>query len=38
MVLVYVTVWFTVVFGIDSASNADGIVQGTAEHYYTFIP
>ena len=38
MVLVYIMVWFAVVFGINSASNADGIVWGTTKHYYTFIP
>ena len=38
-VLIYVTVWLAVVFGINSASNAGGktvIVQGKAEHYYSF--
>ena len=36
---VYVIVWLTVVFGINSASNVGRkivIVQGTAEHYYNF--
>ena len=36
---VYVIVWLAVVFGINSTSNAGGktvIVQGEAEHYYSF--
>ena len=38
---VYVIVWVAVVFGINCASNAGGklvIVQGTAEHYNSFLP
>ena len=38
--IVYVAVWFAVVFGINSASNASKkivIVRGAAEHYYNFI-
>ena len=39
ILLVYVTVSFAVVFGINSSSNA-GMntvsVRGAAEHYYTF--
>ena len=36
---VYVIVWFAVVFGINSVSNAGGKivrVRGAAEHYYSF--
>ena len=39
--LVYVIVWVAVVFEINCASNAGRklvIVQGTAEHYYCFLP
>ena len=39
VVFVYVIVWLAVVFGINSASNADGkivIVRGKAEYYYSF--
>ena len=35
---VYVIVWFAVVFGINSVSNAGRkivIVQGAVQHYYT---
>ena len=32
MVFVYVIAWFAVVFGINSTSNAEIIVQGVAEY------
>ena len=38
-IYVYVTVWLTVVFGINSASNVGGkivIVRGATKHYYYF--
>ena len=44
-ILAYVIAWFAVVFGINSTSNAEIIVRGTAEYnllhyecYYSQIP
>ena len=37
----YTVVWVAIVFGNNSTSNAGrriAIVQGTAEHYYNFLP